>query len=64
MIVHTMSTKEIDHDLTGVGENEDDKDIQDPIELALHGKKFTKISLDEIEQVSIHEQSRYTGNSS
>lgn len=62
-MVHMLSTKEIDHDLVEIEESEEDKDVQDPIKLALHGKKFTKISLDDIERISTHEQSKYTGNS-
>ena len=36
--------------------------IRDPIELALSGKKFARISADEVEEVSLEEQSRYEGS--
>jgi hypothetical protein len=56
-----VSTKEIDNELIGLDDEE--MEIQDPISLALYGKKFTKISLEDIERVSTHEQSKYTGDS-
>lgn len=33
--------------------------IRDPIDLALHGKKFAKISADEVERISLEEQNRH-----
>jgi len=33
--------------------------IRDPIDLALHGKKFAKISADDVERVSLGKQSKY-----
>lgn len=35
--------------------------IRDPIDLALQGKKFAKISAEEVERISLEEQSRYEG---
>ena len=32
--------------------------VHDPIELALKGKKFAKVSLDEVEEVSLAEQKK------
>jgi formyltetrahydrofolate synthetase len=57
-----VSTKESDNELIGLDDEE--MEIQDPISLALYGKKFTKISLEDIERVSTHEQSKYTGDPS
>jgi len=36
--------------------------IRDPIDLALHGKKFAKISDEEVEGISLEEQSKYEGS--
>jgi AbrB family looped-hinge helix DNA binding protein len=33
--------------------------VKDPLELALHGKKFTKISAEEVEQISLEEQEKH-----
>ncbi len=33
--------------------------IRDPIDLALHGKMFAKISAEEVEKISLEEQSKY-----
>ena len=33
--------------------------IRDPIDLALHGKKFAKISAEEVERISLEEQNKY-----
>ena len=33
--------------------------IRDPIDLALHGKKFAKISADDVERISLEKQSKY-----
>jgi len=33
--------------------------VRDPIDLALHGKKFAKISAEEVERISLEEQSKY-----
>ncbi|MGY5853703.1 MAG: hypothetical protein RTU92_09075 [Candidatus Thorarchaeota archaeon] len=59
-----MSTKERDHHLIGLKEDQDDEEVRDPLDLALHGKKFTKITLEDIERVSSLEQLKYTGDSS
>lgn len=32
--------------------------VRDPIDLALHGKKFAKISAEEVERISLKEQSK------
>ena len=32
--------------------------IKDPIDLALHGRKFARISADEVERISLEEQSK------
>ena len=37
--------------------------IRDPIDLALHGKKFAKISAEEVERISLEEQGKYEGSS-
>ena len=37
--------------------------IRDPIDLALHGKKFAKISDEEVERISLEEQGKYEGSS-
>ena len=37
--------------------------IRDPIDLALHGKKFAKISAEEVERISLKEQGKYEGSS-
>ena len=37
--------------------------IRDPIDLALHGKKFAKISAEEVERISLEEQGKYEGPS-
>jgi hypothetical protein len=58
-----LSTKEIDNELIELDDDEE-MEIQDPFSLALYGKKFTKISLEDIERVSTHEQSKYTGDPS
>ncbi len=36
--------------------------IRDPIDLALHGKKFAKISAEEVEKISLEEQNKYEGS--
>jgi len=36
--------------------------IRDPIDLALHGKNFAKISAEEVEMISLEEKSRYEGS--
>ena len=36
--------------------------IKDPLELALYGEKFTKISPEEIEEISLREQRKYEGS--
>ena len=36
--------------------------IKDPIDLALHGRKFARISADEVERISLEEQSKYEGS--
>ncbi len=36
--------------------------IRDPIDLALHGKKFAKISVEEVERISLEEQNKYGGS--
>jgi len=36
--------------------------IRDPIDLALHGKKFAKISVEEVERISLEEQNKYEGS--
>lgn len=36
--------------------------VQDPIELALHGKKFASIPLDKVEAISLEEQRNATEN--
>ncbi len=36
--------------------------VRDPIDLALHGKKFAKISAEEVERISLEEQSKYEGS--
>ncbi len=36
--------------------------IPDPIELALKGKKYARISIEEIERVSIEEQEKYVSD--
>jgi len=33
--------------------------IKDPLDLALHGKKFAKISVEEAERISLEEQKKY-----
>ena len=33
--------------------------VKNPLDLALHGKKFAKISAEEIEQISIKEQKKH-----
>ena len=33
--------------------------IKDPLELALKGKKFTKISTEEVEEISLKEQKKH-----
>ncbi|MBD3159620.1 MAG: hypothetical protein GF309_12580 [Candidatus Lokiarchaeota archaeon] len=59
-----MSIEKIKKKLLKSDDNLKNSEIQDPIELALHGKKFTEISLEDIERVSENEQSKYTENSS
>ncbi len=36
--------------------------IRDPIDLALHGKKFARIFAEEVERISLEEQSKYEGS--
>lgn len=36
--------------------------IRDSIDLALHGKKFAKISAEEVEKISLEEQRNYEGS--
>ncbi|RLI76567.1 AbrB/MazE/SpoVT family DNA-binding domain-containing protein [Archaeoglobales archaeon] len=36
--------------------------IRDPIDLALYGKKFAKISAEEVERISLEEQGKYEGS--
>lgn len=36
--------------------------IKDPLELALYGEKFTKISSEEVDEISLREQRRYEGS--
>ncbi|MBD3408114.1 MAG: AbrB/MazE/SpoVT family DNA-binding domain-containing protein [Candidatus Lokiarchaeota archaeon] len=38
--------------------------LPDPITLALHGKKFASMTLEEIEAISVEEQSRQTDDTS
>jgi antitoxin component of MazEF toxin-antitoxin module len=38
--------------------------VPDPITLAIHGKKFASMTLEEIEVVSLEEQSKHTEDSS
>jgi len=36
--------------------------LKNPLELALHGEKFTRISHEEIEEISLRQQRRYEGS--
>ena len=36
--------------------------IRDPIDLALCGKKFAKVSANDVEKISLEEQSKYEGS--
>lgn len=36
--------------------------IRDPIDLALHGKKFAKMSAEEVERISLEEQKKHEGS--
>ena len=38
--------------------------VPDPITLAVHGKKFASTTLEEMESISLEEQSKYTEDSS
>lgn len=38
--------------------------VPDPITLALHGKKFASMTIEEMESTSLEEQSKYTEDSS
>ncbi|MHA3964478.1 MAG: AbrB/MazE/SpoVT family DNA-binding domain-containing protein [Candidatus Thorarchaeota archaeon SMTZ1-45] len=38
--------------------------VPDPIALAIHGKKFASMTLEEIEAISLEEQSKHTEDSS
>ena len=35
--------------------------VKNPLDLALHGKKFAKISPEEVEQISLEEQKKHEG---
>lgn len=35
--------------------------VEDPIDLALYGEKFAKVTLKELEEESVNEQKRYIG---
>ncbi len=37
--------------------------VPDPIDLAIHGKKFASTTIEEIEDISIEEQSKHTKDS-
>ena len=39
-------------------------EVQDPIDLALSGDYFAEITQEELEAISLEQQSRYTGDSS
>jgi len=36
--------------------------IRDPIDLALHGRKFARISAEEVERISLGEQRKHEGS--
>lgn len=38
--------------------------VPDPISLAMHGKKFASMTIEEMESISLEEQSKYTKDSS
>ncbi len=38
--------------------------VPDPITLAMHGKKFASTTIEEMESISLEEQSKYTEDSS
>ena len=38
--------------------------VPDPIALAMHGKKFASTTIEEMESISLEEQSKYTEDSS
>ncbi len=38
--------------------------VPDPVALAIHGEKFASMTLEEIEVISLEEQSKHTENSS
>jgi len=62
-VVDTLKVKEGDRVKISVeGEKMIVEVIRDSIDLALHGKKFAKISAEEVEKISLEEQRNYEGS--
>ncbi len=62
-VVDTLKVKEGDKVKISVeGEKMIVEVIRDSIDLALHGKKFAKISAEEVEKISLEEQRNYEGS--
>ena len=62
-VVDTLKVKEGDKVKISVeGEKMIVEVIRDSIDLALHGKKFAKISAEEVEKISLEEQRSYEGS--
>jgi len=59
-IVESLGIKEMDRVKLSIEKGKIVVEIvKDPLELALHGKKFTKISAEEVEQISLEEQEKH-----